>query len=72
MRAKIFVVLESVFLGLGMLILTPSANPTAAGAASSPSQMALAPLTTTQSKLWHPQPAEAAGDMGVHHQLVRR
>ena len=27
MRAKIFVVLESVFLGLGMLILTPSANP---------------------------------------------
>jgi rare lipoprotein A len=29
MRAKLFVVLESVFLGLGALILTPSANPTA-------------------------------------------
>lgn len=38
MRAKIFVVLESVFLGLGVLILTPSANPTSVGKASSPSQ----------------------------------
>jgi len=34
MRAKAFVVLESVFLGLGLLVLTPSANPTAAGVAS--------------------------------------
>lgn len=33
-----FVILESVFLGLGMLILTPSANPTSVGEASSPSQ----------------------------------
>src|SRR5208282_1201 len=47
MRAKIFVVLESVFLGLGMLILTPSANPTAAGKASSPSQTIPAPLTSS-------------------------
>jgi rare lipoprotein A (peptidoglycan hydrolase) len=47
MRAKIFVVLESVFLGLGMLILTPSANPTAVGAASNPSQTIAAPLTTS-------------------------
>jgi rare lipoprotein A (peptidoglycan hydrolase) len=47
MRAKIFVVLESVFLGLGMLILTPSANPTAAGKVSSPSQTIAAPLTTS-------------------------
>jgi rare lipoprotein A (peptidoglycan hydrolase) len=47
MRAKIFVVLESVFLGLGMLILTPSANPTAVGKASSPSQTIAAPLTTS-------------------------
>jgi rare lipoprotein A (peptidoglycan hydrolase) len=38
MRAKLFVVLESVFLGLGMLILTPSANPTPTGKAGSPSQ----------------------------------
>jgi len=28
MRAKLFVVLESVFLGLGLLIVTPSINPT--------------------------------------------
>ena len=37
MRAKIFVVLESVFLGLGMLIVTPSINPTSVGKLSSPS-----------------------------------
>jgi rare lipoprotein A (peptidoglycan hydrolase) len=49
MRAKIFVVLESVFLGLGMLILTPSANPTAFGKAGSPSPSASAPLPTTQT-----------------------
>src|SRR5579863_137669 len=30
MRAKAFVVLESVFLGVALLVLTPSANPTAA------------------------------------------
>src|SRR5579863_1249392 len=47
MRAKLFVVLESVFLGLGMLILTPSANPTATGKASSPSETIAAPLTTS-------------------------
>ena len=47
MRAKIFVVLESVFLGLGMLVLTPSANPTAVGKAGSPSQTHQPPLTTT-------------------------
>ena len=49
MRAKIFVVLESVFLGLGMLILTPSANPTAAGKESSPSQMTPATLSTSNA-----------------------
>jgi hypothetical protein len=38
MRAKIFVVLESVFLGMGLLILTPSVNPTtSAGKLSNPS-----------------------------------
>jgi rare lipoprotein A len=45
MRAKLFVVLESVFLGLGMLILTPSANPTPTGKAGSPSQTMPAPLS---------------------------
>jgi len=50
MRAKIFVVLESVFLGLGMLILTPSANPTTVGKASSPSQTATSSIPTPTSK----------------------
>jgi rare lipoprotein A (peptidoglycan hydrolase) len=38
MKAKIFVVLESVFLGLGLLAFTPSVNPTTAGKPSNPSQ----------------------------------
>ena len=38
MRAKTFVVLESVFLGLGMLVLSPSANPTAVSEVSIPTQ----------------------------------
>jgi rare lipoprotein A len=49
MRAKLFVVLESVFLGLGLLILTPSANPTALGKAGSPSQTASGPQPTTET-----------------------
>jgi len=36
MRAKLFVVLESVFLGLGALILTPSANPKPAAKVTAP------------------------------------
>jgi rare lipoprotein A (peptidoglycan hydrolase) len=51
MRAKLFVVLESVFLGLGMLILTPSANPTTTGKAGSPSQTIPAPLSTSNVNL---------------------
>jgi rare lipoprotein A (peptidoglycan hydrolase) len=38
MRAKTFVVLESVFLGMGMLVLSPSANPTAMSEVSIPTQ----------------------------------
>lgn len=38
MRAKLFIVLESVFLGLGALVLTPSANPKPAANVSSVSQ----------------------------------
>lgn len=37
MKTKLFVVLESVFLGMGLLILSPSANPTSFGEESSPS-----------------------------------
>jgi rare lipoprotein A (peptidoglycan hydrolase) len=39
MRAKIFVVLESLFLGLGMLVLTPSINPTTIAKMSNPPQI---------------------------------
>src|SRR5271156_1301841 len=49
MRAKIFVVLESVFLGLGMLILTPSADPSAGGKAINPSQRTLSPVPTSKA-----------------------
>jgi len=48
MRAKIFVVLESVFLGLGALILTQSANPTPAEKISAPSQT----VSATSSKAY--------------------
>jgi rare lipoprotein A (peptidoglycan hydrolase) len=40
MRAKAFVVLESLFLGLGLLVLTPSVNPAVSGSASTPRPIA--------------------------------
>jgi rare lipoprotein A (peptidoglycan hydrolase) len=36
MRAKAFIVLEGIVLGLSLLILTPSVNPTVSGSAGSP------------------------------------
>jgi len=45
MRTKLFVVLESVFLGLGVLVLVPSANPAASARVGSPSQMTSSPLS---------------------------
>ena len=51
MRAKLFVVLESVFLGLGALILTPSANPKPAVNVSSPSQ--IVPQTSQSVASYH-------------------
>jgi len=53
MKAKIFVILETVFLGLGMLILTPSANPKAAGRAGSPNQPASSLAVTSLDKSNH-------------------
>jgi len=47
MRAKIFVVLETVFLGLGVLTLVPSANPAAATREGSPTQTAVAPRSNS-------------------------
>ncbi|HXX18976.1 MAG TPA: hypothetical protein VEJ46_06205, partial [Candidatus Acidoferrum sp.] len=58
MRTKIFVVLESVFLGLGVLVLVPSANPAASARVSNPSQMTSSPLSNpaTNSKTNGQQP----------------
>lgn len=50
MRAKAFVVLESVFLGLGLLVLTPSANPTAAVSMNNPTQIATSLQNSTAQK----------------------
>ena len=52
MRVKPFVVLQSVFLGLGLLALTPTVNPTSAGKPSNPSQLAATqPATSPAPKL---------------------
>jgi rare lipoprotein A len=49
MRAKAFVVLESVLLGLGLLVLTPSVNPTVSGSASTPGSIARSASSATAS-----------------------
>jgi rare lipoprotein A (peptidoglycan hydrolase) len=46
MRSKLFVVLESVFLGLGLLVLTPTVNPTSAGKPSKPSPAVATPKSS--------------------------
>jgi rare lipoprotein A (peptidoglycan hydrolase) len=52
MSVKPFVVLQSVFLGLGLLVLTPTVNPTSAGKPSNPSQLtATQPATSPAPKL---------------------
>lgn len=51
MRAKTFVVLESVFLGLGMLVLSPSANPTAVSEMSIPTQTLTIQATASHRQL---------------------
>jgi rare lipoprotein A (peptidoglycan hydrolase) len=54
MRAKTFVVLESVFLGLGMLVLSPSANPTAVSEVSIPPQTQAIHTTAASHRLTGP------------------
>jgi rare lipoprotein A len=52
MSVKPFVVLQSVFLGLGLLVLIPTVNPTSAGKASNPPQpAAMLEVTSPASKL---------------------
>lgn len=43
MRAKVFVLVESVFLCLGLLVLVPSVNPKASSMGSNPPQMTSGP-----------------------------
>lgn len=47
MRAKEFAVLQTVFLGVGLLVLTPSVNPTVAGNPGNPPPADAASLQTT-------------------------
>src|ERR1700678_1810014 len=51
MKAKVFVALQTVFLGLGMLVFIPTANPTATGKPGSPlpSNVENDPLSTTDT-----------------------
>jgi len=49
MRAKKLVTLQSVFLGVGMLVLTPSINPASAGRMIDPPQATTSPALTTAS-----------------------
>src|SRR6202043_1671173 len=56
MKAKTFVVLESVFLGLGLLAFTPAVNPTTAGRPSNPSQASASLQQASSSKANDPKP----------------
>src|SRR5271154_4230445 len=50
MKAKLFVILQTVFLGLGMLVFIPTANPTATGKPGSPLQSNVQDDTSSTSK----------------------
>jgi rare lipoprotein A len=58
MKSKIFMILQTVFLGLGVLVFIPTANPTAVGVAGSP----LSNDTPTENALL-PQNKSKAGEM---------
>jgi rare lipoprotein A (peptidoglycan hydrolase) len=47
MKAKIFVILQTVFLGVGLLVITPSVNPTVAGKRGNPFDQADATFSDT-------------------------
>jgi rare lipoprotein A len=50
MKTTLFVILQTVFLGLGMLVFTPTANPNATGQPGSPLPPELTPDTATTNK----------------------
>jgi len=55
MRAKLFVVLESVFLGLGLLIFVPAINPTSTGTVSDPLTPENSPVSSSPTNLKAPR-----------------
>lgn len=65
MKSKLFVVLETVFLGLGLLVLTPSVNPTSAGKPSNPPQATAMPQSTPLPPSKTTQPADQAKPLAV-------
>jgi rare lipoprotein A (peptidoglycan hydrolase) len=54
MRVKPFVVLQSVFLGLGLLVLTPKVNPTSAGKPSNPPELSATHSATSLASKQNP------------------
>jgi len=48
MRAKLFVVMQSAFLGIGLLVLVPTINPTATGKPSDASAVERTPATSAK------------------------
>jgi hypothetical protein len=65
MKAKIFVVLESVFLGLGLLVFTPPVNPTSVGKVSNPPQAATSLEEVTPPSTSQPSPANQPKPLAV-------
>ena len=51
MRAKLFVIMQSAFLGIGLLVLVPTVNPTASGKPSDPSSAPSQRTFASSSKL---------------------
>ena len=51
MRAKLFVVMQSAFLGMGLLVLVPKVNPTATGKPSDASVSCYERTPATPAKL---------------------
>ena len=65
MSVKPFVVLQSVFLGLGLLVLTPTVNPTSAGRTSNPSQQAAALPATSPALQQNSNPRDQRKPLAI-------
>jgi hypothetical protein len=65
MTVKPFVVLQSVFLGLGLLVLTPTVNPTSAGKPSNPPQLAATRPATSPAPRQNSNPSDQRKPLAV-------